>query len=150
MTEMTPTRKIVIPPTYDERKKALIVQGAARRNGIAASVDIVRDNLHADKLAKNAVTQVSSAAYSAFENTFGWQQLRNGSFTGNLKRFLPLATTLYSIVTRRKLVVPILRGAAVLAGVSAGAYFVWHRKQRARAAALQESAEYPDYVDPGI
>lgn len=106
--------------------------------------------LYADRLAKNAVSQFTSAAYSAFENTFGWQHLRNSSLTGNLKRFLPLATTVYSIVTRRKLVAPILRGAAVLAGVSAGAYFIWHRKQRTRAATLEDSADYADYLDPGV
>ncbi len=150
MTDMIATKKVVAQPSYEQRKKALIEQGAARRHGIAAAVDIVRDNLHADRLAKNAVSQFTSAAYSAFENTFGWQHLRNSSLTGNLKRFLPLATTVYSIVTRRKLVAPILRGAAVLAGVSAAAYFIWHRKQRTRAAALEDSAEYADYLDPGV
>ena len=130
--------------SIEERKNILIAQGALRRNNIDASIDIVRANLQAERLARNAVNKLTTAAYSAVEGFFDWNTLRNG----DIKKLLPLAMSAYSIITRRKLLVPILRGTAVVAGVSAGAFFLLRHKQRVRAA--EAAADAAQNQDPQI
>ena len=131
--------------SLEERKKFLIAQGAIRRNNIAASVDIVRANLQAERLARNAVNKLTAAAYSAVEGLFDWNTLRNG----DIKKLLPLAMSAYSIITRRKLVVPILRGTAVVAGISAGAFLLWRYKRLGRVAKA-DAMTAAQYQDPPI
>ena len=89
--------------SFEERKKALIAQGAARRREIKESMHVVRDNLHANKLAKNAVGHLTGAAYGAVEKIFGTPNLRSAS----LRRIVPLAASIYSIVSKRKMIKPI-------------------------------------------
>lgn len=146
MSDQIPDAKAVVPElTYEQRKKALIAQGAARRNDIDKSIDIVRNNLHADRLAKSAVNHLTSAAYTTVENMFDWRGIKNG----NLRNLLPLAASAYSIISRRRLLLPLLKGATVVAGLGAGGYFLWQRKQRAKAASI-ERLNYPEYADPGM
>ena len=114
----------------EERKKILIAQGALLRNNIDASIGIVRANLRAERLARNAVNKLTTAAYNAVEGFFDWNTLRNG----DIKKLLPLAMSAYSIITRRKLLAPILCGTAVVAAISASTFFLWRYKQRVRAA----------------
>ena len=144
MTDQTPAAGTEL--TFDQRKKALIAQGATRRNEIHKSIDIVRDNLHADRLAKTAVNHLSNAAFNTVENMFNWRSIKNG----NLRTLLPLAASAYSIISRRKLVLPILKGSAVTAAVGAGAYFLWRYKQRHDTHVAAERANQPAYGDPGL
>ena len=116
-------------PSFEIRKKALIAQGAARRKDITKSIDIVRDNLHADKLAKHAVNHVTNAAYNTVENLLDLRGLRNGNF----RKLLPLAASVYSIVTKRNLVKPVLKGTAAVAGLSGGLFLFWRHKQKQKA-----------------
>ncbi len=116
----------VVEPSFEARKKALIAQGAARRKDIGQSIDIVRDNLHADKLARQAVNHMTNAAYNTIENLLDLRGLRNGNF----RKLLPLAATVYSIVTKRKLVKPVMKGTAAVAGLSAGLFLFWRHKQK--------------------
>lgn len=137
--------------SFEERKKALIAQGAARRREIKESMHVVRDNLHANKLAKNAVGHLTGAAYGAVEKIFGTPNLRSAS----LRRIVPLAASIYSIVSKRKMIKPILRGAAALGSVSAGVFVIWRHKKKLREADAQARLEaaalgYPNYVDPGV
>lgn len=118
-------------PSFEVRKKALIAQGAARRKDISQSIDIVRDNLHADKLAKQAVNHVTNAAYNTIENLLDLRGLRNGNF----RKLLPLAASVYSIVTRRNLVMPVMKGTAMVAGLSGGLFLYWRHKQKQKAEA---------------
>ena len=117
------------PLSFEERKKALIAQGALRRREIDKSIDIVRANLHADRLARNAVNHVTSAVYSRVENMFGMTSFR----AGNLKKFLPLAATVYSIVRRRNLGGPIVRGVGIVGALSAGAFMWWRHHNKVKA-----------------
>ena len=133
------------PLTYEQRKKALIAEGAMRRHEIDHARYIVRANLHADVIAKNAVSHFTTAAYAAVDNVFSWNSLRNG----NLQTLLPFAASAYSLVTKRKLIVPILRGAVVLSAV-AGAVYVLAIKKRAPRAATVLPVTPPDYLDPGV
>lgn len=133
------------PLTYEQRKKALIAEGAMRRHEIDHARDIVRANLHADVIAKNAVSHFTTAAYAAVDNVFSWNSLRNG----NLQTLLPFAASAYSLVTKRKLIVPILRGAVVLSAIG-GAIYVLAIKKRAPRAATVLPVSPPDYLDPGV
>ncbi|GAC1408194.1 MAG: hypothetical protein NVSMB6_06900 [Burkholderiaceae bacterium] len=142
---------LVSGTSFADRKKALIAQGAARRRDVKESVHIVRDNLHANKLAKNAVGHLTGAAYSAMEKVFHTNNLRSAS----LRKMIPLAASVYSIVSKRKMIVPILRGAAIVGSVSAGAVGIWRYKKKTREADAQTRAEaaalgYPNYIDPGV
>lgn len=131
-------------PTYEQRKKALIAEGVVRRREINVSRDILLANLHADRLAKNAVSHLTTAASAAVHNIFSWNSLRNG----NLKTLLPFAASAYSMVTKHKLIVPILRGAVVLGAVSGAVYFLTRKKNPKAATVLPVSP--PDYFDPGV
>ena len=122
-------------PSFEARKKALIAQGAARRKDIGQSIDIVRDNLHADKLAKQAVNYVTNATYNTIENLLDLRSLRNGNF----RKLLPLAASIYAIVTRRKLVKPVMKGTAAVAGLSGGLFLYWLHKQKQNAEAQAQA-----------
>ena len=119
----------VAEPSFDDRKKALIAQGTARRKDIEKSIHIVKDNLHADKLAKLAVNHVTNAAYGTIENLLDLRGLRNGNF----RKLLPLAASVYSIVTKRNLVKPVMKGTAAVAGLSGGLFLYWRHKQKQKA-----------------
>ena len=129
-------------PSFEARKKALIAQGAARRKDIGQSIDIVRDNLHADKLAKQAVNYVTNATYNTIANLLYLRSLRNGNF----RKLLPLAASIYAIVTRRKLVKPVMKGTAAVAGLSGGLFLYWRHKQKQKAEA-QAQAELLAYSE---
>lgn len=163
---MSDAKKPANDKSFEERKKALIAQGAAQRQKIDASIVIIRENLHADKLAKSAMSHITAKAYGAVDKLFGrhhvekvdltdlgensgasngsagissslakFTNLTNGDHAAGkliatVRRFLPLATTAFGILRRRKLVMPVVKGAAVLGGVGAGAYFYYRHKQR--------------------
>ena len=161
---MSTEKPAVVKASFEERKKALIAEGARMRSQVDASIKVVRTNLHADRLAKTAVSHLAAAAYSAADRVFGIGRLRSGIASANVgdyfsgrgmgklmigaKRFLPLATTAYSIIKRRKLVGPVLKGAAVAAALSGG-YVVW-KSRRHQHAVQADMHGYPAYTDPGI
>lgn len=131
--------------TVEQRKKLLIAHGITCRRELDRSLDIVRENLHLDRIAKTVVSHATASAYRSVENVLHLSSLNSGT----IRRFLPLVTAAYSIITRRRLVVPMLRGAAVAAGVSAGAYFYYRHKKRMHA--LEEPVlDVPDDVGPEL
>lgn len=119
--------------SFDERKKALIAQGASRRREADRSIDIVRTNLHVEPLVKSAVAHLTTAATNKVEHMFYRRGITARNLGGNFKRYLPLAATAYAIIKRRKLLKPLLKGTGVLAALSGGAYMLWQRKKRAEA-----------------
>ncbi len=133
--------------SFDDRKKALISQGATRRREADRSIDIVRTNLHVDRLAKGAVTHLANAASEKVENMFQSRGLTVSSMAGNIRRYLPVAATAYSIIKRRNLGTPLFKAVGVLAAVSGTAYMMWQRK-RASQAMDSAMSDYPDYLDP--
>ena len=68
---MSDTKKPATTQSFEERKKALIAQGASQRAKIDASIVIIRENMHADKLAKNAMNHVTAKVYGAVDKMFG-------------------------------------------------------------------------------
>ena len=133
--------------SFEERKKALIAQGATRRRETDRSIDIVRTNLHVDRLAKSAVSHLTSAASDKVEHMLQSSGLTVGNVRNNITRYLPIAATAYSIIKRRNLGRPLLKGAGILAAVSGGAYLLWQRRQ-ATQDAEDAMAAYPNYLDP--
>ena len=130
---------------YEQRKKALIAEGASRRREINRSRDIVRANLHADIIAKNAVSHFTTAAYAAVDSVFSWNSLRNG----NLRTLLPFAASAWSLVTKRKLVVPLLRGTVAVSAIGGAVYFMARKKKAPRVKTVLPVIP-PDYLDPGV
>jgi len=134
-------------PSFEERKKALIAQGATRRREADRSIDIVRTNLHMDRLAKGVVLHLTNAASDKVEHMLQSRGLTVSNMGTNIKRYLPLAATAYSIIKRRNLGAPLLKGAGILAAISGGAYLYWQRKQASQAADNVMSG-FPNYLDP--
>lgn len=145
MSDTGRTGALATPPTYEQRKKALIAEGAAHRHEIDVSREVVRANLHADIIAKNAVSHFATAAYAAVDNIFSWNSLRNG----NLQTLLPFAASAYSLITKRKLIVPILRSAAVLSAISGVVYLIARKKKTPRVATVLPVSP-PGHLDPGV
>jgi hypothetical protein len=150
---MTDKNPVSSEGSYEKRRDALIARGAVNRQAVDQSMDIVRRNLHLDRLAKNAVAHLSNAAYSKVETLFDWRDLSSG----NLRKFLPLAATAYSIITRRKLLGPILRGTGITVAVSAAAFVWWRHNQKTKYDIQDDEmllpsdglANYPEYADAG-
>lgn len=118
-------RRVPCTLTFEQRKKTLIAEAAACRHEIGVSRNIIRANLQLERLAKNTVSHLTTAAYSAVDNVFNMNAIRGGS----LGKLLPVAASVYSIVSRRRLIVPILRGAGVVVGVVAALIYFSRRKK---------------------
>lgn len=108
-----------------QQKSLLIAQGAVYRTGIGESANLMRANLHADVLAKNAINHIVANASAALHNLFDLK-----SFTsGNLRTLLPLLVSGVSLVAKRKaLIKPVLVGAVALAAAGAVVFFLARKK----------------------
>jgi hypothetical protein len=92
-----------------DQKKRLLAQCAAYRSGIGQARSVVQANLGAETLAKTAFTQLTHSAQAAFSNFSPLLQLKN--LTGaNVQALLPLVVSGVSLLARRSLIKPILRG----------------------------------------
>ncbi len=118
-----------------QRKKTLIAQGASYRLGITDSKTAVRENLHPDVLARNAISHLGATASAAFDNIF---RLKNFN-AGNLKILLPLITGGFSLLSKRGLVRPLLRGTVMLAVAGTIGYFVFKKKAPRREPASSDT-----------
>lgn len=107
-----------------QRKKMLIAQGASYRSAINESKVSVRENLHADVLAKSAVNHIAATASAAFDEVF---RLKNFNL-GNLQIVLPVLLSGFSLLSRKGLVRPLLRGTAVAAVIGTMGYFLFKKK----------------------
>lgn len=106
-----------------QRKKVLLAQGALYRAGVNESRAVVRENLHPGVMAKSAVNHLAATASAAFDNIF---RLKNFN-AGNLQILLPLLTSGFSLLSRRGLIRPILRGAVVVATMGTASYFLFRK-----------------------
>lgn len=124
---------VPIPPTltFEQRKKKLIAEAAACRLRLDESKDTIRANLKVDRLVRNGVNYLTTSASSAVDNMFNINAIRNGS----LAKLLPVVASVYSIVTRRRLLMPILRGGLVVAGVATALFYLSRKKKARRAQA---------------
>jgi hypothetical protein len=110
-----------------QRKSALIAQGAAYRGAIVDARAAVRSGLNADTLAAGAVQQIALHGTSLISTLLSLNSLRKG----DLRAAIPLITAGVSLLSRRGVGGPAVRGAAALAAAGVAAYF-FIRKRRAR------------------
>jgi hypothetical protein len=115
--------------TLAQHKERLLLQCRAYRVAIGQSRRTVRAHLGADVIAKTAVGLVSSRAQSALANFSDLFDFRNLS-GAKLQRLLPLVVSGVSLLSRRSLLKPVLRGAAVVGAAGAGLYFYSRRKAK--------------------
>lgn len=108
-----------------QQKRLLITQGAVYRAGISESANVVRTNLHADVLARNAINHLVANATAAVHNLFDSRNFTSG----NLRTFLPLLVSGVSLIAKKKtLLKPVLAGAVALAAIATGIYFLGKKK----------------------
>jgi hypothetical protein len=118
-----------------QRKSALVARGAGYRAGIVRSKNVVQANLHADALALGAMRQFATRSSTVVGALLGLNSLRKG----NLRALAPLLATGLNMLAKRGAVKPLARGAAVLAAVGAGAFFIIRKKRAARLSRTRRS-----------
>lgn len=111
-----------------QRKQRLLEQCKAYRVAIGEARDVMRENLGADAIAKTAIGLVSVRAQSALSNFADLFDLK--SMSGEkLRRLIPLAVSGFSLLTRRSVLRPILRGALVVGSAGTALYFLSKKKK---------------------
>lgn len=114
--------------SFAERKQRLLAQCKAYRIAIGEARDVVHANLGADALAKTAIGLVSVRAQSAFASVSDMFDLK--SLTGEkLRRLLPLVVSGVSLLTKRSVLRPLLRGALVVGSAGTALYFLSKKKK---------------------
>lgn len=126
---MTQDRKLQEEETLAQRKERLLLQCRAYRSGIGRARNTVRAHLGADEIAKTAIGLVSARAQSALANFSDLLDFRNMS-SAKLQRLLPLIVSGVSLLARRSLWRPILKGAAVAGTAAATVYFLSRKKAK--------------------
>ncbi|MFJ7567632.1 hypothetical protein ACIQW9_11810 [Herminiimonas sp. NPDC097707] len=126
---MTQDRKLQEEETLAQRKARLRLQCRAYRSGIGRARNTVRAHLGADEIAKTAIGLVSARAQSALANFSDLLDFRNMS-GAKLQRLLPLIVSGVSLLARRSLWRPILKGAAVAGTAAATVYFLSRKKAK--------------------
>ena len=108
-----------------ERKKILVAQGALFRTGIGFSRNVVQANLHAESLAKSALSHIVMSAYNA---------LKTGAVfkSSNVQMVLPLVLGAVSTLSKKSLLKPVLGGVVALGVVGTIVRFVMQRKKTRR------------------
>ena len=126
---MTPDRKPQEEETSEQRKERLRLQCRAYRAGIGRARNTVRAHLGADEIAKTAIGLISARAQSALANFSDLLDFRSMS-GAKLQRLLPLVVSGVSLLARRSLWRPILKGAAVAGTAAATVYFFSRKKTK--------------------
>ena len=115
----------------------MLEQCKAYRVAIGEARNVVRENLGADAIAKTAIGLVSVRAQSAFANVADLFDLK--SLSGEkLRRLLPLVVSGVSLLTKRSVLRPILRGALVVGSAGTALYFLSKKKKGGKHVALHE------------
>jgi hypothetical protein len=115
--------------TLAQRKERLIMQCRAYRAAVHHSRSEMRSRLGLQSIAKAAAGLVGlRAGSSMLANVTGMLSAKGGGLPlGKVKALLPIVTGAYSLLSRRSLLRPALRGAMVLGGL--GAAFCLYRRQ---------------------
>lgn len=111
-----------------QRKQRLLEQCKAYRHAIGDAKNVVRANLGADAIAKTAIGLVSVRAQSALANVTDLFDLK--SLSGEkLRRLIPLVVSGVSLLTRKSVLRPLLRGALVVGSAGTALYFFSKKKK---------------------
>ena len=110
------------PISLTQRKEKLIREGASYRALVRGSRDVVSHNLHAEILARNVFSLVTSSAYSAIGNLLNLKG-------ANLQTLLPVVISGASLIMKARLLRPLLRAAVIVGTVGGAGYFLFRRKE---------------------
>ncbi|HWT71083.1 MAG TPA: hypothetical protein VN361_02740 [Oxalicibacterium sp.] len=119
--------------TLVQRKERLKLQCRAYRAAVHHARSEVRSHLGIQAIAKTALGLVGLRAGSAALSNFsGILDLKNGVSLGKLQKLLPVLAGGYSLLRRRSLLRPVLRGALFAGGAGAAAYLYARSKSAKR------------------
>tara|TARA_R110001599_G_scaffold64023_5_gene179707 strand:+ start:8730 stop:9167 length:438 start_codon:yes stop_codon:yes gene_type:complete len=124
--------------TLAQRKTRLQQECLDYRSGIAYSRRVIRSNLGVESIAKSAVGIVGMRAQSALGRVTDLFDLKHLD-TDKIRRALPVIISTYSLLSRRALLRPILRGAAVVGIAGTGLY--WYSRRKAQQKKIEAQAE---------
>lgn len=124
--------------TPAQRKARLQQECLDYRSGIAHSRRVIRSNLGMESIAKSAASMVGMRAQSALSHVTDLFDLQHLN-TDKIRRALPVLLSTYSLLSRRALLRPILRGATVL-GI-AGTTLYWYSRRKAKKKRLEHASE---------
>lgn len=113
--------------TLAQRKERVLLQCRAYRAAVGQSRRVVRGNLGVDAIAKTAVGLISQRAQNAFSNITGLLDLKDMS-AARMRSLLPLLASGYSLLSRRSLLKPVLRGALIVGAAGVAAYWYSTKK----------------------
>jgi hypothetical protein len=116
--------------TLAQRKERLQLQCRAYRAAVGHSRKVVREKLSTRAIATTAFGLLGVRAQSAFGNVTELFDMKQMS-AAKLQRLLPILASGYSLLSRRSLLKPILRGALIVGTAGAAAYF-YSRKKAAK------------------
>lgn len=128
--------------TLAQRKERLVMQCRAYRAAVDHSRQEIRSKMGIQSIIKSAAGMVGLGAGSAalssrlglsrFSHLSSLADLKGGLSVGKLQKLLPLVAAGYSLLARRSLLRPVLRG-LLLAGAAGTAAYVYSRaKSRQR------------------
>jgi drug/metabolite transporter (DMT)-like permease len=100
-----------------ERKRRLLLEGAAFRAEMIRYRDVVRSNMNGESLTKNLLGRVAGKAFSMVAKHPG---LFNAS---RLQSLAPLLVTGVSLLSKRSLRKSLVLGSILIAAVGAATYF---------------------------
>ncbi|MDQ7968122.1 MAG: hypothetical protein REI95_00625 [Oxalicibacterium faecigallinarum] len=115
--------------TLAQQKERLILQCRAYRAGLGQSRNVVRSNLGREALAKTALSLVGARAHSALSNVSDLINLSGGLSLAKIQRMAPYVLSGITFLSRRSVLKPVLRGAALVAALGAGLYFFSKKKK---------------------
>lgn len=117
-----------IPETLAQQKERLRLQCRAYRTGIGQSRQVLRSRLRRDALAGTALSLVSARAQSALGSVS--ELINTGNLGGiKLQKVLPLVVSGVSLLSRKSVLKPVVRGLTLVSAVGAGLYFFARKKK---------------------
>lgn len=115
--------------TLAQQKERLILQCQAYRSGIGQSRNLVRAHLGREGITRAAFGILGSRAQNALANVTDLVNMSGGISLAKIQRLAPFVLSGISILSKRSVLKPILRGAALVGAVGAGLYlFARNRK----------------------
>jgi len=115
--------------TLAQRKARLQQECLDYRSAIAHSRRVIRNNLGMESIAKSAAGIVGQRAQSALGRVTDLFDLSHLD-SEKIRRALPVLLSTYSLLSRRALLKPVLRGAALLGVAGTGLYYYSRRKAK--------------------
>jgi hypothetical protein len=120
--------------TLAQRKERLVLQCRAYRAAVHHSRGEVRSRVGLQSLARSAAGLVGLRAGSSMLSNFsGLLDSRGGGLSlGKLQKLMPVVAGAYSLLSRRSLLKPVLRGALIVGGAGVAAYLYRRQSKKSK------------------